>query len=595
MKVFARLSCALILISLINVPVFGQFTTVDWGLHTVGEVTELVNNRGSLHPYALPSYPRLLNAEFPQGSFVEHHNAVAPFYASLSPNKEDTMVSTVAIYAWNSANELSGYSNAPWDSVWEIRRGDTVDIPYEPEYVSHSDQDLVTRYNDYNEASLRAAEHEPMFLDIYQHSWAWASPPMNQFVIFNLDVVPTRENIHDLWPGIFFNSNVGYITGNSPAQDDFFTYHPDHNMVIANDAPGNEGPDPYTPMAVKILPPKQLDEEDIEWTFQWAISGGLRVERDKERYEQLTSGQIQSDQTLPGNTSAIISYGKIDSLMVGDTLHWKYATIYGYDKEDLFEKSALIDTLAPDFQVPAPPPAPNVEVIRKNREITLKWDTRAEDYQDPNRSDGADKPFEGYRVYKSTQSRTGPWTLLAEYDLIDNPFGQNTGLEHEFTDTGLMNNVEYYYAVTAFSKPDTVLNFPSQSTSQRATSIEVTPGTPAKQSVGEVAVVPNPYRGDIDYNASDPPWEKPDPSRERWLEQDRRIQFINLPVRSTIKIYSLSGRHIETIEHDNPEKGFESWNLTSKVNQAVASGIYLFTVKNDNTGETQTGKFVIIK
>jgi len=298
---------------------------------------------------------------------------------------------------------------------------------------------------------------------------------------------------------------------------------------------------------------------------------------------------------LPGNTSAIISYGKIDSLMVGDTLHWKYATIYGYDKEDLFEKSALIDTLAPDFQVPAPPPAPNVEVIRKNREITLKWDTRAEDYQDPNRSDGADKPFEGYRVYKSTQSRTGPWTLLAEYDLIDNPFGQNTGLEHEFTDTGLMNNVEYYYAVTAFSKPDTVLNFPSQSTSQRATSIEVTPGTPAKQSVGEVAVVPNPYRGDIDYNASDPPWEKPDPSRERWLEQDRRIQFINLPVRSTIKIYSLSGRHIETIEHDNPEKGFESWNLTSKVNQAVASGIYLFTVKNDNTGETQTGKFVIIK
>jgi len=113
--------------------------------------------------------------------------------------------------------------------------------------------------------------------------------------------------------------------------------------------------------------------------------------------------------------------------------------------------------------------------------------------------------------------------------------------------------------------------------------------------VGQVAVVPNPYRGDIDYNAMDPPWEKPPITRERWLEQDRKIQFINLPAQSTIKIYTLSGRLVETLHHDDATKGFENWNLTSNVNQAVASGIYLFTVKNEETGNVQTGKFVVIK
>ena len=113
--------------------------------------------------------------------------------------------------------------------------------------------------------------------------------------------------------------------------------------------------------------------------------------------------------------------------------------------------------------------------------------------------------------------------------------------------------------------------------------------------MGEVAVVPNPYRGDIDYNAMNPPWERPPETRERWLEQDRRIQFINLPANSTVKIFTLSGRLVETLEHRNQQRGFEDWNLTSHVNQAVASGIYLFTVKNNDTGNVQTGKFVIIK
>ena len=57
---------------------------------------------------------------------------------------------------------------------------------------------------------------------------------------------------------------------------------------------------------------------------------------------------------------------------------------------------------------------------------------------------------------------------------------------------------------------------------------------------------------------------------------------------------------MKKIDHDikivegQIEPGIENWNLTSKANQAISSGIYLFTVE-DQYNNTQVGKFVIIK
>ena len=79
------------------------------------------------------------------------------------------------------------------------------------------------------------------------------------------------------------------------------------------------------------------------------------------------------------------------------------------------------------------------------------------------------------------------------------------------------------------------------------------------------------------------------------MEQDRRIQFINLPAHCEIKIYTLAGEVVATLEHDNAQKGYEDWNLTSSIGQAISSGLYLFTVQDIKNGNVQVGKFVIIK
>jgi hypothetical protein len=167
-------------------------------------------------------------------------------------------------------------------------------------------------------------------------------------------------------------------------------------------------------------------------------------------------------------------------------------------------------------------------------------------------------------------------------------------LEYQYVDEGLLNNFEYYYSVTGFSKVDAVVGFLSQESSISSNAKVAIPGTGTPESVGNVAVVPNPYRADLYYNTFNPPWENPAYFGGIWVEQDRRIQFINLPNQCTIKIFTVSGEEVRKIKHNDESRGFIDWNLTSAVGQTVAGGIYLFSVE-DNNGNTQVGKFVIVK
>jgi len=41
--------------------------------------------------------------------------------------------------------------------------------------------------------------------------------------------------------------------------------------------------------------------------------------------------------------------------------------------------------------------------------------------------------------------------------------------------------------------------------------------------------------------------------------------------------------------------GMEPWDLLSKNNQIISAGVYLFSVKDHDSGDKKVGKFVIIK
>ena len=128
-----------------------------------------------------------------------------------------------------------------------------------------------------------------------------------------------------------------------------------------------------------------------------------------------------------------------------------------------------------------------------------------------------------------------------------------------------------------FGQSDTY-EFKSKST---LTSNEV-----AKLNMNDIYVVPDPYV----VTAS---WEKP--LYYSSGRGERRIDFVNLPSVCTIKIFSMSGKHIKTINRQsNVQNGAESWDLITEDGLTVAFGVYIYHVNAPDIG-TKTGKFSLIK
>ena len=105
-----------------------------------------------------------------------------------------------------------------------------------------------------------------------------------------------------------------------------------------------------------------------------------------------------------------------------------------------------------------------------------------------------------------------------------------------------------------------------------------------QSDMNDIAVVPNPYTGAAS-------WE---PSTTEVGRGERRVYFIHLPPKCTIRIYTISGSLVQTIYHEsNLIDGQESWNLVSKDGMDIAFGMYIFHVQAD--GGEKIGKFAVIK
>jgi hypothetical protein len=99
----------------------------------------------------------------------------------------------------------------------------------------------------------------------------------------------------------------------------------------------------------------------------------------------------------------------------------------------------------------------------------------------------------------------------------------------------------------------------------------------ASANLKNAKVVPNPYIGNA-----------------RWESTPgiRRVQFTNLPASCTIRVYTLSGDLVRTIEHANGT-GAEDWNMQSETGREIAAGVYFFHI--DSQYGNHTGKFAVIK
>jgi hypothetical protein len=70
---------------------------------------------------------------------------------------------------------------------------------------------------------------------------------------------------------------------------------------------------------------------------------------------------------------------------------------------------------------------------------------------------------------------------------------------------------------------------------------------------------------------------------------------MHLPSQCTIRIYTISGKFVDEIQHSSSmSDGQESWDLVSKDGMDIAFGVYVYQVDAPDVGQ-KIGKFAVIK
>ena len=276
------------------------------------------------------------------------------------------------------------------------------------------------------------------------------------------------------------------------------------------------------------------------------------------------------------------------------------------------------------WNLPIPPEVPELSYSPMSGGVRLAWDTRAEFSFDANlgRID-----FEGYQVYRASYNPQD-WEMIAAFDnrdeevfivdvngdTLNNEPINLPEIQNQIEDVGGVNTwgdtidvplegVPYYYAVSAYdgyksaeeAGQELLPSYSPLSNYKKSADnapIPVFPGTLYETGdtippLDRVLVVPNPYRGTAE-------WEQ---------QYEDRVKFTNLPPVAKISIFSLSGDLIKVLEHTNGQAE-EYWDLISRNNQSVVSGIYVYVVEAPDVRivggsskdlEKYIGKFAIFR
>jgi hypothetical protein len=203
-----------------------------------------------------------------------------------------------------------------------------------------------------------------------------------------------------------------------------------------------------------------------------------------------------------------------------------------------------------------------------------------------------------FKVYNTTSGYEAAFELFDNDGSTDLSFGDViTIIEFIGTNYRFAYDIQYNRPVNPFEPPEppvagdeyvieTLRPFTNGDYFEFTTVAAQTNTVLAKDQLDDIKVVPNPYI----MGAS---WE---PRRVFGAGRGtRKIDFIHLPAKCTIRIFTISGSLVKTIEHNNEVlDGSQSWNLVSDDGMDIAYGVYIYHVDAPNIGK-KIGKFAVVK
>ena len=328
--------------------------------------------------------------------------------------------------------------------------------------------------------------------------------------------------------------------------------------------------------------------------FRWAIDAGAAYANGNPQQFSL----VPLPYSIPNNDRGYLTsdeFAAIEAFTGGQTVAQTGATLDRATKNDILDLGRPLVFLSAGkavrtwkggnvregqgtFNIPLAPASPSLEGFSENDQVRLTWGNEAE-------TDTRAGPITGYRVYRELNRPAAleiptDTTFLLHDEL---PAGTN-----QYIDTRVTRGEDYYYYVVAVSadgvESSAFLNRTGTTDDKFLEALSPT-RSPDPGWQENVVVVPNPFHIQGAFN----------------YEEERRLNFLNLPAFANIHIFTMTGDRVQTIEHDS-STGDDDWERQETFSTLeIVSGIYIYVVeeldgpRGSPTGEQAIGKFVVIK
>ena len=274
----------------------------------------------------------------------------------------------------------------------------------------------------------------------------------------------------------------------------------------------------------------------------------------------------------------------------GDTAHFWMAYVMGEGYNDNDHSTFHLGSVVEHVQavreffdggmiIPAADVPPRAPDLNPDLAVDVNAD-RLNVHWAPYSSIPGGTPADSFIVYTNTISKLGPWERYA-------------GFESSVTDmtVDLIPGFFTFVWVQAVNTAGDIGSNPYALTSRiytvdesgilranQNTITSVIGNTPTESTLDKITVAPNPYVG----------------TNEAELEEfETLLGFHHLPAKCTIYVYTLLGNLVDIIHHDSAT-GSEFWDMTTRSNESIASGLYFYRVTTPD-GKEKVGKFAVIK
>jgi hypothetical protein len=589
------------------------------------------------------------SCEYPLGLGIEHMSRGGLWVGALAITDQGEIyrVSTGAIDNSQGSNQVA-------DTEWTPREGGIVERSnltnsrfYNPEAIS--EQDFLSSYGDVpgrGPSGLNSENHVPLDVRVDQEIYSFSIDPADDFVVLHYTITNEGALLRDVHVGLYVQLVSGdknlYSTWPPSAASGAGSWYRKHyadyvdSTRLVREHICFQIPEPETdPLfceqyeqapywaGAKLLGVRPGGLEDKLVSFRqwgWDPVDTTRNE-DSERFQLMTNG-IVDPHHIPRNDGyspiELLSIGPFAQLPPGSSITVDFALVFGGTQEDLAENADFAQfAFDLEYRLPKPPPSPRMQARPDKNSVTLTWDASPERASDDTSPQPGGFDFQGYRVYFG--SNRNDLRHVAQFDIVDTT-GFDTGLEsirlpqpeivdgdtleYAYTIDGLKDGFTYFASVTSYDTGDDQV--PSLESGVTQNKLQLSSSPSPETRTGAVTVFPNPYKADAIWD-------------QGTLVRDHYLWFANLPRTCKITIFTVSGDLVyETdfsgdtyagggargfydprvdldVESPSLSGGAYAWNLITREGQAVVSGLYIYTVKDTQTGEIQRGKFLVLK